>query len=45
MADTFYVDPTQPDGTGINSGTPPEDVSDSPALPYLNNSAVHEQPV
>ena len=37
MSDTFYVDPTQADGTGINSGTPPEDVSDSPALPYLNS--------
>jgi hypothetical protein len=36
MADTFYVDPTQPDGTGIGP-TPPEDESDSPALPYLNN--------
>jgi len=39
MADTFYVDPTQPDGTGINPGTPPEDVSDSPALPFLNSVA------
>jgi hypothetical protein len=37
MADTFYVDPTQPDGTGINPLVLPENVSDSPALPYLNN--------
>ncbi len=36
MADTFYVDPTQPDGTGINPGLQPDEVSDSPALPYLN---------
>ena len=37
MADTFYVDPTQPDGTGINPVILPENASDSPALPYLNS--------
>ena len=31
------MDPTQADGTGINPGNPPENVSDSPALPYLNS--------
>jgi hypothetical protein len=37
MVDTFYVDPTQPDGTGINSSlSSPAAASDSPALPYIN---------
>jgi hypothetical protein len=40
MADTYYVDPTQPDGTGYVAGETPTEVagaSDSPALPYLNS--------